>query len=366
MATKSQTASKILKDYNESMRTTENGYPHSVGTQSSVTKVTGPHYNQGIVGTTSSDWKERLSKYPNYGSKASSKTSSSGGGSASSSGNGGAYGAYMQLAAAQLAANNQRASERANAIRDMAQNAYNRGMSNLQNAYNTRVQNLADNLNSTRQQLGQAYDSSARNVNQDADRSLKQAYINRMMNERNLNQQLSSQGLSGGATESTLARLYNNYGNSRNSIEGTRADNLNELNNTYNTNLANALQAYNNALTDAESQRMQYANQLENALSNNQIAAEENYQNALNNSNSAYLSALGNALDQMNKYKFTPSEVLNDITLANVIQNAYNNSSNYKNALNQASANSGVSNTELEQQGNNNYLAALLRSLYNV
>ena len=75
------------------------------------------------------------------------------------------------------------------------------------------------------------------------------------------------------------------------------------INNTYNTNLANALQAYNNALTDAESQRMQYANQLENALSNNQIAAEENYQNALNNSNSAYLSALGNALDQMNKYK---------------------------------------------------------------
>ena len=303
----------------------------------------------------------------NTSSASSKKTSSSSGsGSASSSGNGGAYGAYMQLAAAQLAANNQRASERANAIRDMAQNAYNRGMSNLQNAYNTRVQNLADNLNSTRQQLGQAYDSSARNVNQDADRSLKQAYINRMMNERNLNQQLSSQGLSGGATESTLARLYNNYGNSRNSIEGTRADNLNELNNTYNTNLANALQAYNNALTDAESQRMQYANQLENALSNNQIAAEENYQNALNNSNSAYLSALGNALDQMNKYKFTPSEVLNDITLANVIQNAYNNSSNYKNAVNQASANSGVTNTELEQQGNNNYLAALLKSLYNV
>lgn len=304
----------------------------------------------------------------NTSSASSKKTSSSSGSgsSSSSTGNGGAYGAYMQLAAAQLAANNQRASERANAIRDMAQNAYNRGMSNLQNAYNTRVQNLADNLNSTRQQLGQAYDSSARNVNQDADRSLKQAYINRMMNERNLNQQLSSQGLSGGATESTLARLYNNYGNSRNSIEGTRADNLNELNNTYNTNLANALQAYNNALTDAESQRMQYANQLENALSNNQIAAEENYQNALNNSNSAYLSALGTALDQMNKYKFTPSEVLNDIKLANVIQNAYNNSSNYKNAVNQASANSGVSNTELEQQGNNNYLAALLKSLYNV
>ena len=93
----------------------------------------------------------------NTSSASSKKTSSSSGSgsSSSSTGNGGAYGAYMQLAAAQLAANNQRASERANAIRDMAQNAYNRGMSNLQNAYNTRVQNLADNLNSTRQQLGQ-------------------------------------------------------------------------------------------------------------------------------------------------------------------------------------------------------------------
>ena len=47
-------------------------------------------------------------------SSASSKKSSSSSGSGSSSsstGNGGAYGAYMQLAAAQLAANNQRASE---------------------------------------------------------------------------------------------------------------------------------------------------------------------------------------------------------------------------------------------------------------
>ena len=294
------------------------------------------------------------------------KSSSSGSTSGSTGTSGGAYGAYMQLAAAQAAANQQRALEAANSMRAAAQGAYDRGMNNLNSAFNSRMQNLADNLNSTRDQLSQAYNSSANTVNQDADRSLKQAYINNMLNRKNLNQQLSSQGLSGGATESTLARLFNNYGNARNSIEGTRADNITNLNNTYNTNLANAMQAYNNAVSDAQSQRMQYANSLENALANNQIAAEENYQNALNNSNSSYLDALGTALDQMNRYEFTPSEVLNDITLANVIQNAYNNSLNYKNAVAQESANNGVTNSTLDSTNNNNYLAAILKSLYNV
>lgn len=360
---------------NAAYRTNANAYPHSVGvttaptynvTTSVPTQGSLPSKNQGIVGSTTPGW---LDKYTNTGSGSKSGSSSgskSGSGSSSGSSSGtGSYGAYMQLAAAQAAANQQRAAEAAAAMRAAAQNAYDRGMSNLNAAFDSRMRALGDNFNSTKDQLGQALNSSTDSVNKDADRSLKQAYINRMMNERNLNQQLSSQGLSGGATESTLARLYNNYGNSRNSIEGTRADNLTDLNNTYNTNLASALQAYNNAVADAEAQRAQMMNNLENALANGQISAEENYQNALNSNNSAYMDALGNALDQMNRYNFTPSEVLNDIQLANVIQNAYNTSSNYKNAINQGMADSGVTNGVLDATANNNYLAALLRSLYN-
>ena len=362
---------KNLLAADASYRTDERGYPNSVGTTYKPTTTPSTQQKYGININVDkrfqapSWYSAKDNSNVKSGTSSGSVSGSSSKSSGSASSGSGAYGAYMQLAAAQAAANQQRALEAANSMRAAAQSAYDRGMNNLNSAFNSRLQNLSDNLNATRDQLSQSYNSSANTVNQDADRSLKQAYINNMLNRKNLNQQLSSQGLSGGATESTLARMYNNYGNARNSIEGTRADNITNLNNTYNTNLANALQAYNNAVSDAQSQRMQYANSLENALANNQISAEENYQNALNNNNSAYLNALGTALDQMNRYDFTPSEVLNDITLANVIQNAFNTSSNYKNAVAQAEANNGVTNSELANPNNNAYLMAMLKSLYN-
>lgn len=358
---------KNLLAQSSSYRTNANSYPSSVGTTYKTTNTSSatPYFKSGINVNVDKRF-QAPSGYVNNTSNSLLGKSSSGSSSKSKTTNSGSYGAYMQLAAAQAAANQQRALEAANAMKAMAQSAYDKGMSNLNSAYDARLKSLAENLGLAQTQLKNAYDSSAKAVNQDADRSLKQAYVNQMLNKKNLNQQLSSQGLSGGASESTMARLYNNYGNSRNSIEGTRADNLGELNNTYNTNLAEALSAYNTAVADADSQRMQYINSLESALANGQISAEQNYQDALNSNNSAYMSALSNALDQMNEYGFTPSEVLNDIQLANVIQNAFNTSSNYKNAVNQGASANGVTNSTLSDTDANNYLAAVLKSLYNL
>ena len=329
------------------------------------TSVYGTHYLGGS-GSSGVDGARQSSLMSGTG-----KTSSSSSGTSSSkktsSDDKGAYGAYMQLAAAQLASNQARAEEAARAQREAAQNAYNRGMGYLNDAYNSQRGNLGSSYNSTMSQIADSYNRSNKNVNSDADRSLRQAYINRMMNEKNLNQQLTAQGLSGGASESTLARLYNNYGNSRNSIENTRAGNLSDLEQTRNTNEASALQAYNNALADLESRRMQYAMNLENALANNEISATQNYQDALSSGNAAYMDALGTALDQMNRYNFTPSEVTNDIALANVIQNAYDNSSNYNKIVNNAMADAGVTQTQLaNSNANNSYLQALLKGLYGV
>ncbi|MEG1012287.1 MAG: hypothetical protein RSD27_11350 [Ruthenibacterium sp.] len=93
-------------------------------------------------------------------------------------------------------------------------------------------------------QQNNAYNGSVGTVNQTADKGLQEAYVNRMLSEKNINQQLSAQGLNGGATESTLGGIQNNYGNSRNNIETGRENNLAALANTLQNNLAQAYSAY--------------------------------------------------------------------------------------------------------------------------
>ena len=129
-----------------------------------------------------------------------------------------------------------------------AQDAYNRNMEALNVAYDKKVSALKDNYNSTVESLNRQNDASKAEVNTDADRALREAYINKMLSARNLTQQMSAQGLSGGATETSMASMQNNYGNSRNTIETTRADNLIKLYNTLQDNLAAALQAYNTTI----------------------------------------------------------------------------------------------------------------------
>lgn len=75
-------------------------------------------------------------------------------------------------------------------------------------------------------------------VNDATDSALREAYINRMQQQRNLNQLLSAQGLNGGASETTTAGMLNNYANSRNALENERTAQLARLMNTYQNNLA--------------------------------------------------------------------------------------------------------------------------------
>ena len=75
-------------------------------------------------------------------------------------------------------------------------------------------------------------------LNDTTNDALKQAYINKMQTLRNLPQQMSAQGLNGGASETTLASMNNNYGNARNQLETERLKQLANLQNTYQNNLA--------------------------------------------------------------------------------------------------------------------------------
>lgn len=86
-------------------------------------------------------------------------------------------------------------------------------------------------------QQQQNYEYGRGQVNDATDTALRQAYINRMQQQRNLNQLLSAQGLNGGASETTTAGMLNNYANSRNALETERTAQLANLMNTYQNNL---------------------------------------------------------------------------------------------------------------------------------
>lgn len=162
-----------------------------VGTKAPSTLVNRP-MGQGGVKTTSKD------------KPTASKTGSTGSGSVSGQASDGyaIYVAYLQ----ELQAREQ-------AARDAA--------------YNAAAAQQKANLEYARNQLNAA-----------TDQALQEAYINRMLSLRGLDQQLSAQGLTGGAAESTLAGLYNNYGNARAQLESERAAQQASLLNSYQNNMA--------------------------------------------------------------------------------------------------------------------------------
>ena len=180
-----------------------------------------------------------------------------------------------------------------NQMRSKAEEAYRNNVATINNAYGQGVANVNSNYDNTRAQLGASYDKSQGDINRDSEGSLQQAYINKMLTQRGLQQELSAQGLNGGAAESTLASLANNYGNSRNNIETTKASNLADLRATYQKNLADALNARNNslaqleqrrasALQDAENQRANmYAGMISNGSISNLATADQSYLDAL-------------------------------------------------------------------------------------
>lgn len=84
----------------------------------------------------------------------------------------------------------------------------------------------------------QQYENGVNNVNSAAERALQDAYVNKMQNQRTMNQGLTAQGMTGGASETALSRLLNSYDNSRASTENARLENLANLENTYLNNMA--------------------------------------------------------------------------------------------------------------------------------
>lgn len=225
------------------------------------------------------------SDYSKYGYQGDTKTgnykddSSSGGGSGKgSSGSAGVSSDYLNSLYAQR--------------QGMAQNAYDSALERLGAAYNKAAQSYADIYGRGVDTLRGAYDNSQNRINDDARRSLQEAYINKMLSQKNLAQQLAAQGISGGASESAVAGLINNYGNSRNGITRDWNNNLSDLEQTYNTNLNDLYSAYQNQMAALENNRANAMNTLEFNLANMLMDSMPSI--------SEYISAMGNTGDLSN------------------------------------------------------------------
>ena len=211
---------------------------------------------------------------------------------------------YASQLANMYAQQQAQAQEYAAQQRAAAESAYRAGMERLGQAWDTKTGALKDNLNSTLSGLQRQYDSSKNEVNADANKSLREAYINYMLNRKNLNQNLSAQGIGGGAAESTQAGMYNNYGTSRNNINTTLNDNLTSLENMYQGNIASAQQQYNSAYANALSDYLNYQNQLEQNLANSIVGSYGNMVNSLGSLNSGYTDTLYNLLEKQAAYEY--------------------------------------------------------------
>ncbi len=198
-----------------------------------------------------------------------------------------------------------------------AQNAYNSNMSALENAYAKRLAGLDSNLASTKDLLTSSYNNSRDSLNASAEKSLQEAYINRMMNERNLRQQLNAQGLNGGASESAIASMLNNYGTSRNNINTATADSLRSLEEAYNSNVANAQQKYNDAVGDAADTNLAYKMQLENDLANGVASSYSDLYSALANMDSNYANSMTNLINNQSAASADLQQALYNTMLKN-------------------------------------------------
>ena len=94
-------------------------------------------------------------------------------------------------------------------------------------------QNLANQENAMAQQLATSKQATAASY----DSAAAGNYVNYMKQQNAIGEQLARQGIRGGASESAMARIGNNYALNQGNTAASRAAAMGQLQNTYNNNL---------------------------------------------------------------------------------------------------------------------------------
>lgn len=202
-----------------------------------------------------------------------------------------------------------------------AEAAFNRARNSLNSAYNDASKSYSNIYSSGVDQLGRSYDNSRGKINQNATDAFREAYVNRMLSEKNLGQRLAAMGMSGGASESAMAGLINNYGNSRNGIQRTLDTNLGDLEMNYQSNLSDLYNAYQTNMAALANQRASQLANLELQLANLNSNMGGDYYSALMSNAGALQSAANQATKAQAAYEAPETaQATNTFTPANVQQ----------------------------------------------
>lgn len=181
-----------------------------------------------------------------------------------------------------------------NSLIDSLMEMYGLNSSNLEDSYAQLLNALGLNYADTEGLLRSQYENSQSELENSRRRQLQEAYIARMMQQRNLGDQLDALGLTGGASETMLANLLNNYNNNRASVEEQIRSSLRDILNNYMTNQSNARQRYNESLINAQQKQLNARQDLLNNLYNAQTNALNTRANMRNSAYDDLFSTLAN------------------------------------------------------------------------
>lgn len=148
------------------------------------------------------------------------------------------------------------------------ENKYRQGINT--SYYDQAIQKYTDQANLDRaNQIGEAQKTQQTN--------LRNAYVNRLQNEKKLNQNLAMQGIRGGMTESSNLNLANQYGQAKASANTDYANSVNQINQNIDRNIFD----YTNDMTSrAEEYRQNLAQakwQAEREDQTNEVARQTEY-----------------------------------------------------------------------------------------
>lgn len=93
-------------------------------------------------------------------------------------------------------------------------------------------------INTYKQQQETNRQQQISDAGQTRDAALRQAYINKMQSQQNLNKTLATQGIRGGATETSNLRLATTYGNQRAAANTDYANSVTSINRGIDQNIA--------------------------------------------------------------------------------------------------------------------------------
>lgn len=177
--------------------------------------------------------------------------------------------------------------------------------------YNSLMDAAKARYDSALAQRRQSYDKAVGDVNGASERAMQQAYLSSELQKRNIGQQLAALGRSGGASETTLLNMANNYGNARGAIDQNRTSQLGALASDFSAGKASDLNTYNTA-------RAGYDYDYQNRLADLANASQEKLLGYSNTYTSGLAQAEQNKAQQLAQLKSAHQDALRQAQAASM------------------------------------------------